>query len=314
MKNLIERKDKPEKADKKDSGKIYSAGIMISRGEMCYAVAENGGITMKTSKSIKLEKNIYTDANPDVQVKIKNGLKNLSDEIGGRYAVINVVLPDPLVKFSFFEQKDNQSQSNYMEVLRLRLAEMLGIKSDLMAFSSTVEAKNNSGLYAVSFSAKKEQVNMLNKCIYESGIAPTMAAPGISFVFNAFYEKLSDKPGALFATESDYWTFLLWLDRKTPVYMVSKWFENQGSKEQRINEAVSESERKLRAYMAGGNKIEIDIIYTAGVSDTMEISAGILKKRFTCECEPLCLPEAGKKQGADEMPLSLTAAVIKNEA
>jgi hypothetical protein len=243
--------------------------------------------------------------------RIGQCLKKMADIIGNKYAVINIVLPDPVTALCVYRPSGSGSMASWRDILKLKSSEKLCKGHD--GLSVWMSALNKTGAKpagAFAFSSKKINTEVIRVILNDSGLSPSACSPGIVYVNDAFFGPANNAKAAVLLIEPEYWTFFLHGNDGCPLYMISKWFNTGTINTSVLKDVISEIERKLRAYSASSGVVEIEKFYTAGLINEPEVT-GQIKGRFNCECVELKIPvieKNGQKQGIAGMPVSLIAA------
>jgi hypothetical protein len=229
-------------------------------------------------------------------------------ELGRSYAVISAVIPDPLVSFCGFHGSPAGDNADWNGYLRLKSAEKSGVKAEDVAFSA-VKNTNNGIAQAYSFSMHRHYRDVINDSLCSAGLAASAVAPGAAYLLGCCGKKFKTGAGAVFTAEKDYWTLIIMNDASAPVYMVSRWFDGKISDDGALKEAVSEAERKIRAFVYNNKDFNVESMYVCAAQGKAEAVSGLLRERFNCECTVMDIPD-GKNGSEDDIPFCLRAAMV----
>jgi hypothetical protein len=282
---------------------LLRAAVMAGRKKThCVLSREKGGgIEYLRSFSADIDCDFYgiNGGSNDNTGQLRKFAGEMSAGIKDEYAVINIVLPDPLCALSVFSPGDPGASTSaaWRDILMLKASEKAGINRESLSFHPVII--KGSGSFA--FSSQKVYTENMREILFDARLSPSASAPGITYVYDAFSEKFNGTKGALFLAEPEYWTFLLWDKSGMPLHMISRWFEERDGVKVGLTGAVSEVERRLRAYMGSNNGTDIEKFYTAGDGGLAGQAAGLIRERFDRECVELGIPGAGL------IPVSLMA-------
>jgi hypothetical protein len=299
---------------KPGSGPLRAA-VLAGRSKFYCVLAKDNGSGTQYLKPVAADigVDIYGAENTG-PAGIENIRQNISDLAAGikqEYAIINIVIPDPAAALSVFKPGSPGAAADRRDILRLKSSEKLGVTRDRLSFFMSDAKSTGPEAGSFAFSSKKVHTETIRGLLYDAGLSPSASAPGIAYLLDALSGKINGAKGALFLVEPEYWTFFIWGSEGRPLYMISRWFEPGVKNAAALKGAVSEAERRLRAYAAANRGFDIEKIYTAGAGGLAGAAAGLIKDRFDRECVELDIPGmdgAGKKQGISGLPVSLIAA------
>jgi hypothetical protein len=295
----------------KGTGPIRAA-VMAGRKKIyCVLARESGGnVEYFDTLSADIDDDLYNVENGihDGIEQIRVNIAAFAVKINMEYAVINIVLPDPVSALSVFNPGSHAAMAAKRDILRLKSSGKIGVAQDKISFFMPESKSAVLETDSFAFSSKKVYTETMRGFLHDAQLAPSSSAPGISYIYDAFSEQLSGTKGAIFLVEPEYWTFYLWGSGGRPAYMISRWFEAGIINAAALKDAVSEVERKLRAYSVSNKGVEIDTFYAAGAGRFAAEAAGLIRERFNCGCVELVMPGTGTSEKLNALPVSLIAA------
>jgi hypothetical protein len=205
---------------------------------------------------------IFSFTAQNMEQAVNGAVNLLRDKLGGNYAVIKFLIPDPLVSFeSFSSAGPGAGNSRLRELLSYKTAQKAGFEQkDSLFYMAKHGGKN--GVLAAGFSVERGIVKNIEDIFQSNGLVLSLASPAITCVLDKLSQDHDISGSMVFISTAQYWTMALCSGAGVITFMVSNWHEpGQG-----IKAAFAEVERKLRAYAAAQPGMALKRIYI-GCSD-----------------------------------------------
>lgn len=232
-------------------------------------------------------------------------IKLIKEKLGDKYAVINYVIPDPLISFESLRTSDAAADRRAGQLLRYKTARKLDLDPKDALFCMTKSTYKN-GKFSMAFSVKRSSVKNMEDIFLSNGMVLSSATPAISCVLDKISDSSDLSGSAIFVSDGGYWTFALCQEQGVPEFIVSRWYE----KGLDISGAFAEIERKLRAYAEAKSGIMMKRIYICCADGGMaEEAVKSARERFEAETVRIETPEvySGITETKD-MPFSVLLA------